>query len=126
MPPFWTAIVMKAGSWRFGDGEVVDCVANEIHPVRAVMDDEERGFGAVFVGGGDVDENFAFLADWFPVGLEGFVVALEDFAFGKRHGEFEVTAVRIAFVGEVGVKFVFRTDGEAAVAFGAGILGVFV
>jgi len=73
----------------FGYRQVIQSVADEGELSGAVMDDEDGSFSPVLVSGGNVNVNLAGLVDGFLLGLEGGVVALEDFAVRKGHGEFE-------------------------------------
>ena len=88
------------------------------------MDDQDRGLGAILVRGRNINKNLAGLVDRFLLGLEGGVVALEDFAFGQGQGEFEGFAFWIFAVGKVRIDFVSRADGKVAVAFRAGVFRV--
>ena len=109
-----------------GNGQIVERVAHEVELTRPVMDDENGCPGAVFVGGWHIDEDLAFHPHRLLVGLERGVVALENFAVGQWHRKLEGLPLGIALVREIRIDLVVGTDGEIAVAYRAGILGVCV
>src|SRR5262245_43716044 len=88
------------------------------------MDYEQRRFGPILVGRWDINENFALLTHRFFLRFERGIVATKDLAVCERHRELEGLSFGIALVGQSGLNFVFGTNGELAVTFGAGIFHI--
>src|SRR5215217_1311788 len=108
----------------FGDGKIVEGVADQFELTWSVVDDENWSFDAIVVTGGHINKDFSLFSHFVLIRLECGIGSRENFTVGESHGELEGFAFGIAAVGEVGIDLVFRTDGDLAIAFSAGILGI--
>src|SRR5438067_2253868 len=118
---------MNAGKLRFGSFEMVrlsSALRTRLRLTGAVMNDENRGFGAILVGGRHVNKYLSLCSHRLLLRFECGIVAPEDFAVSQPHRELEVPPFGIAPVREIGIDLVTGTDGKLAVAFWAGILRV--
>ena len=108
----------------FGNGEIIERVAHKLHLAGAVVNDQERSRRAVLVGSRHIDGNLSLRSHRLLRRLQRRVVAPENFAIRELHFELEEFPLGMTKVGEIRSGRVFGTDGDVAVAIGAGILGV--
>src|SRR5689334_2946303 len=86
------------------------------------MDNKNRGFGPVLVGGRNVNKNLSFFSHLLLFRFQCGIVAPEDFAVGQAHLELKGFAFGVAPICEIGIDLVLGTDRVLAFPFGAGVL----
>src|SRR5437667_12816594 len=65
------------------NGQIVERVAHQVELAGSVMNDENRGFGAILVGGRHVNKDLTLFSHGLLLGFEGGIVTTEDFAVSQ-------------------------------------------
>src|SRR5437773_12154781 len=99
-------------------------MAHQIELTRSVMNDENRSFGAILVGGRHVNKDLSLFSHGLLLRIECGIVTTEDFALSQTHRELEGLPFRIAPIREIGIDLVLGTDGELAITLRAVIVRV--
>src|SRR5437879_5840060 len=110
--------------WIFGDSEVVECIPHQLELTRSVMNDENRGFGAIVIDGWHVNKDLALFTHRFLFRFERGIVSTENFAVRQSHAELEGFSLGIPAIREIRIDLVTGSDGEFAITFSAGIFCV--
>src|SRR6266516_4297250 len=72
------------------NGQIVERVAHQVELAGSVMNDENRGLGAIYIGGRHIDKDTSLFSHRLLLRLECRIVASEDFAVSQPHRELEV------------------------------------
>ena len=88
------------------------------------MNDENRGFGAIRVGGRHINKDLPFFAHRLLFGVQRRIVSTKNFAVRESHVEFEGFSFGIPAIREIEVDLVIGPDGDLAIALATGILFV--